>query len=42
MKLAIETYAELTNRTFKDVVDECQSGNKTIIESIQMLMFATL
>ena len=40
MKLAIETYAELTNRTFQDVVNECNSGNKTIIESVMMLMFS--
>lgn len=42
IELAIETYAELTNRTFKEVVDEFLNGNKTIIESIQMLMFASL
>jgi len=40
MKLAIETYSNLTERTFEEVVSECNSGNETIIESIKMLMFS--
>ena len=30
MKLAIETYATLTNRTFEAVVNECLNGNAVI------------
>ena len=41
MRLAIETYSNLTGRTFEDVLRECNNGNETIIESIKMLMFAT-
>ena len=40
MKLAIETYANLTNRTFDEVVNECMNGNTVVIESIQTLMFS--
>ncbi len=40
MKLAIETYASLTDRTFDQVVNECMSGNTVVIESIQTLMFS--
>jgi len=40
MKLAIETYSNLTGRTFNEVVTECNNGNETIIESIKMLMFS--
>jgi hypothetical protein len=39
MKISIETYANLTNRTFEDVVNECINGNQLIIENIQKLMF---
>lgn len=42
MKLAIETYANLTNRTFSDIVNECNNGNNTVIENIQKLMFSIL
>ena len=40
MTLAIETYAKLTDRTFNEVVTECNSGNETIIESVKMTMFS--
>ena len=40
MKLAIETYSNLTGRTFNEIVIECNNGNDTIIESIKMLMFS--
>jgi len=40
MKLAIETYSNLTGRTFNEVVTECNNGNETIIEIIKMLMFS--
>jgi hypothetical protein len=39
MKLAIETYANLTNRTFDSVVSQCAIGNEVVIENIQKLMF---
>lgn len=42
MKLAIETYANLTNTTFQNVVNECNKGNQVIITNIQKLMFATI
>ena len=41
MKLAIETYSNLTGRTFEDVLSDCNNGNETIIKNIKMLMFAT-
>ena len=40
MKLAIETYSEITGKTLENIVSECQNGNQVIIESIQMLMFS--
>ena len=42
MKLAIETYAKLTNTTSDHVINECNNGNEVIIESIQKLMFSIL
>ena len=39
MKLAIETYAKLTDRTFNEVVVEMQTS-KLIQENIMKLMFA--
>lgn len=41
MKLAIETYANLTNRKFDDVLNEMQT-NKTIQESVMKLMFCVI
>ena len=38
MKLAIETYANLTNRTFDEVLVQMQTS-KVIQESIMKLMF---
>ena len=38
MKLAIETYANLTNRTFNEVLEQMQT-NETIQSSIMKLMF---
>lgn len=40
MTIAIETYSNLTGRSFDEIVNECLNGNTTIIESIQMLMFS--
>ena len=40
MTIAIETYSKLSNRTFNDIVNECNNGNEVIIESIKMLMFS--
>ena len=42
IKLAIQTYSELTGRTFEQVVSEILNGNEAILESVQMLMFAVL
>ena len=39
MKLAIETYADLTNRTFEEVLEQMQT-NKVVQESIMKLMFS--
>jgi len=39
MNLAIETYSNLTGRTFNEIVTECNNGNEVIIENIQKLMF---
>ncbi len=38
MTIAIETYANLTNRTFEEVVEQMQTS-KVIQESIMKLMF---
>jgi len=38
MRLAIETYANITKRTFKDVAKQMQT-DKVIQESIMKLMF---
>ena len=42
MKLAIETYANLTNRTFEAVVSQCENGNEIVIDNIQKLMFCVV
>ena len=42
MKLSIETYSNLTGRTFNEIVTECVNGNEVIIENIQKLMFSVL
>lgn len=39
MKLAIETYSNLANKTFEEVVTEINNGNKVVIDSVMMLMF---
>jgi hypothetical protein len=39
LKLAIETYAELTNRTFDEVVTEFLNKNEIVVENIIKLMF---
>lgn len=41
MKLAIETYANLTNRTYNEVLEQMQT-NRTIQENIMMLMFSII
>lgn len=40
MKLAIETYCELSGYSFEYVTSQCLGGNKVIAESIMMLMFS--
>ena len=40
MKLAIETYSNLTGKSQDTIIDECQKGNKLTIEIVQKLMFA--
>ena len=40
MKLAIETYSNLTGKTFDSIVTECLNGNKTVVENITKLMFS--
>ena len=40
MKLSIETYSNLTGRTFNEVVTECTNGNEIVIGNIQKLMFS--
>jgi len=37
--LAVQTYAELSNRSIQEVVTEIQNGNKTLVENIIKLMF---
>jgi hypothetical protein len=37
--LAVQTYAELSNRSIQEVVKEIQNGNKTLVENIIKLMF---
>jgi hypothetical protein len=39
LKLAIESYSELTKRTTEDIILEIKNGNKIIVESILQLMF---
>ena len=39
MKLAIETYAKLTNRTFESIVEDCMNGDYVVASNIQKLMF---
>ena len=40
LKLAIETYSNLTGMTFDEVITECTNGNETILDSIKMIMFS--
>jgi hypothetical protein len=40
MKLAIETYSELTGQNFESIVNECLNGNKQLIKNIKLLMIA--
>jgi len=42
MELAIKTYADLTNTTFLNVLNECNNGNQVVISNVQKLMFATI
>ena len=37
--LAVQTYAELSNRSIQEIVTEIQNGNKTLVENIIKLMF---
>ena len=37
---AIKAYAEMTNQTANEVLEEMNAGNKAVIDSIMMLMFA--
>ena len=40
MKIAIETYAKLTERTVNEVLVEIKNENKTVIDNIMKLMFS--
>jgi len=40
MRLAIKTYSDLTSRTPKSVMKDVINGNKVVLESIQLIMFA--
>ena len=40
MKLAIETYANLTNRTFERIIELSLSGDNVVNENIMKLMFS--
>ncbi len=40
LKMAIETYAELTGRTFKDVAEECRDMTSQTAKNVSLLMFA--
>ena len=42
MKIAIETYAKLTNTSFDKIVSDCQNGNIVVIENVQKLMFSVV
>lgn len=40
IKLAIETYSNLTGKSESQILKECQDGNSLTIEIVQKLMFA--
>ena len=42
MKLAIETYANLTNQSEERIIELSLSGDKIVTENIMKLMFASL
>jgi len=42
MKLAIETYSNLANKTFEEVVTEINNGNKVVTDSVMMLIFTAV
>lgn len=39
LKLAIETYANLTQRTTEDIINEIKNENRIIVENIIQMMF---
>lgn len=41
MKLAVESYSKLSGRTSKEIMEDCLSGNQTVLDSVMMLMFST-
>ena len=42
MKLAIETYSNLTGQTFNSLVEKSLNGDKVVTENIMKLMFSSL
>lgn len=40
MRLAIETYANLSGKTEEQVMQDCLNGNTAVAEAIQLLMFS--
>jgi len=42
MKLAIETYSDLTGQSFNSLVEKSLNGDKVVTENIMKLMFLSL
>jgi hypothetical protein len=42
MKLAIETYSNLTGQTFNSLVEKSLAGDKVVTDNIMKLMFLAL
>lgn len=40
LKLAIETYSELTGRDFQEILSDCLTGNEVVMNNIKKLMFS--
>lgn len=42
LKAAIETYAEISGMSIKDIVNECSDFESQTAKNVQLLMFAAL
>lgn len=42
LKMAIETYAEISGEPIEKIIDECQDFNSQTAKNVQMLMFAAV